>query len=732
MVKLPTSDRLQTRKPQSTMALQNVAVPQEYSALQSVSQSLGRIGQQANRVAQEERRVEQQRQAELEKFEIARQKSHMINQFNTTVSTVSNSPDYHNYGKLFDENAKSIQDNLLSNEYLKGNDLASGYLQIEYDKLKNDARLKVGAFTIKKQNDATAAAIFDAEKELMPTYASSDSKGQQEIIGVYEAMNLSAVKTGAISPVQASQNIYNFKLNSDRNFIESLPPEKQLDVITGKANTDDAIIDLKIAKIESNFKPDAKNPKSSAGGLYQQIDANAQQYGVKDRLDAKQSYDGYLAEKKQIKSIFQKKFKRQPKGWEIYLTHQQGIGGAPALIANPDKNAVEVLTGVYGSKKKAISAVTLNGGKEDMTARQFSHIWRDKYNETDISDAPTDIVQLVTGGKSGLNIPLSEQTKILTKAIKDVEALKEKAAIDTASNFVLNQFPDDYQSQVGMINSMDNLTPTSKKSILSILDGRHRQQETIRKDEARENSLKVLDVIDQGGSLNDIPPNIMLQLPSKDRAFLEKYYDKKNFTAEKKELSKKQETLNERLLYAEVQDAYYNGGIDALKGYDVARLAGELNESQFNKYRSWLKPPEDASPDAIKANRQQINAIFKDTSAILGINDKNDDDDVVKQSILREQIETQIEQFTMDNQRPPKYTEVLEIKNKLIREVTTNEGFIWDTKKRIFEATPDDLKNVTAPEADKEQILKALQKRNPNASYSDAQINDIYRASLKK
>jgi hypothetical protein len=731
MVKLPTSDRLQTRRPQSTMALQNVDVPQEYSALQSVSQSLGRVAQQANRVAQEERRVEQQRQAELEKFEITRQKSHMINQFNTTVSTVSNSPDYHNYDKLFNENAKSIQDNLSNNEYLKGNDLASGYLQIEYDRLKNDARLKVGAFTIKKQNDATAAAIFDAEKELMSTYASSDSKGQQEIISVYGAMNLSAVKTGAISRVQASQNIYNFKLNSDRNFIESLPPEKQLDVITGEANTDDAIVDLKIAKIESNFKPDAKNPKSSAGGLYQQIDANAQQYGVKDRLDAKQSYDGYLAEKKQIKSIFQKKFKRQPKGWEIYLTHQQGIGGAPALIANPEKGAIEVLTDVYKSKAKARNAVLLNGGKEDMTARQFSHLWRDKYNETDISDAPTDIVQLVTGGKNGLNIPLSEQTKILTKATKDVEALKEKSAIDTASNFVLNQFPDDYKSQVGMINSMDNLTPSSKKSILSILDGRHRQQENIRKDEARENSLKVLDVIDQGGSLNDVPPDVMLQLPSKDRAFLEKYYDKKNFTAEKKELSKKQETLNERLLYAEVQDAYYNGGIDALKEYDVARLAGELNESQFNKYRSWLKPPEDASPDAIKANRQQINTIFKDTSAILGINDKNDDD-IVKQSILREQIETQIEQFTMDNQRPPKYTEVLEIKNKLIREVTTKEGFIWDTKKRIFEATPDDLKNVTAPDADKEQILKALQKRNPNALYSDAQINDIYRASLKK
>ena len=39
-----------------------------------------------------------------------------------------------------------------------------------------------------------------------------------------------------------------------------------------------------IAQIESGFNPSAQNPNSSAGGLFQQIDSNARDYGVADRF----------------------------------------------------------------------------------------------------------------------------------------------------------------------------------------------------------------------------------------------------------------------------------------------------------------------------------------------------------------------------------------------------------------------------------------------------------------
>lgn len=63
----------------------------------------------------------------------------------------------------------------------------------------------------------------------------------------------------------------------------------------------------------------------------------------------------------------------------LYLAHGQGAGGATALLKNPDKNVLEVLTPVYGSPDVAKKAVLDNGGKLDMTAGQFAQTFQNRY-----------------------------------------------------------------------------------------------------------------------------------------------------------------------------------------------------------------------------------------------------------------------------------------------------------------------------------------------------------------
>jgi hypothetical protein len=48
---------------------------------------------------------------------------------------------------------------------------------------------------------------------------------------------------------------------------------------------------IKTAGIESHFNPNAKNPRSSAGGLFQFVDSTAKQYGLSNKYDAAQSAD---------------------------------------------------------------------------------------------------------------------------------------------------------------------------------------------------------------------------------------------------------------------------------------------------------------------------------------------------------------------------------------------------------------------------------------------------------
>lgn len=136
------------------------------------------------------------------------------------------------------------------------------------------------------------------------------------------------------------------------------------------------------AQIESSGDPSAKNPTSSAGGLFQQIDENAREYGVTNRFDPMQSTKGAVKFAQDNQRKLRSVLNREPTAAELYLAHQQGGGGASALLGNANENVVSVLTRVYkGNAERARDAVRLNGGQESMTAGEFANIWINKFNK---------------------------------------------------------------------------------------------------------------------------------------------------------------------------------------------------------------------------------------------------------------------------------------------------------------------------------------------------------------
>lgn len=186
----------------------------------------------------------------------------------------------------------------------------------------------------------------------------------------------------------------------------------------------------RIAWIESKGNPNAKNPNSSAGGLFQQIDANAKQYGVNDRFDPAQSADGAARFAAENIAYFRSKIGRDPTGGEIYLMHQQGPGNAIRLLQNPDMKAVDI-----ASK----AAIRLNGGNENMTAREFAALWDRKLSgvEDKLDQSPVfanlpyeDRMSLRQDGMAEYN---SEQ-----KALADANALQ----VNTQINTLLNRIND--------------------------------------------------------------------------------------------------------------------------------------------------------------------------------------------------------------------------------------------------------------------------------------------------
>jgi len=159
------------------------------------------------------------------------------------------------------------------------------------------------------------------------------------------------------------------------------------DAIRGAATAagEDPNVSLTIAALENpKGDPTIKNPKSSATGIFQFTDGTWEAVGgtKADRLDARRQIELGIKLQKQNRTALRTKLGREPTGWELYLAHQQGQGGAMALLNAPGSmSAIDALTPVYdGNRARATEAVVNNGGKADMTAAQFADKWRRKFD----------------------------------------------------------------------------------------------------------------------------------------------------------------------------------------------------------------------------------------------------------------------------------------------------------------------------------------------------------------
>jgi hypothetical protein len=123
------------------------------------------------------------------------------------------------------------------------------------------------------------------------------------------------------------------------------------------------------AGLESSFNPNAKNPNSSASGLFQFLKGTARQYGLADPFDPVASTDAAARLAAANAAGLKRALGRDPTAGELYLAHQQGLGGATKILSNPNASVASLVGG---------DAARLNagGGK---TAGQFAQQWLNKF-----------------------------------------------------------------------------------------------------------------------------------------------------------------------------------------------------------------------------------------------------------------------------------------------------------------------------------------------------------------
>ena len=137
---------------------------------------------------------------------------------------------------------------------------------------------------------------------------------------------------------------------------------------------------LTIAHIETggSFSHTAKNPTSSAHGLFQVLDKSWKNLGGGDRANIDEQIRIGFKHMKQAESQIKKSIGRELQPHEHYLGHLLGPGGASAVLkADPNTPLIDV---VRKYDPKNANAIVKNNAMEGMTVGQAIGKWRNKWN----------------------------------------------------------------------------------------------------------------------------------------------------------------------------------------------------------------------------------------------------------------------------------------------------------------------------------------------------------------
>ena len=144
------------------------------------------------------------------------------------------------------------------------------------------------------------------------------------------------------------------------------------------------LLDIIAFETGGTFDPSSKNPSSSALGLFQFTTRTWNEVGRKNEIDGVNVFTDptNLDQNIHAGAIFVSQTVRtlsrlgieDPTEDQIYLAHNQGAGGAAALLKNPEMNVVDALNTLadyHDNPGKAEMAIRLNGGNRNMRADQF-------------------------------------------------------------------------------------------------------------------------------------------------------------------------------------------------------------------------------------------------------------------------------------------------------------------------------------------------------------------------
>ena len=182
-------------------------------------------------------------------------------------------------------------------------------------------------------------------------------------------------------PVNVQHSVKGEEKQKQINY-ESMALPNNAKTIARKAQQEgvDPSVALTISHIETggSFSHTAKNPESSAHGLFQVIDKTWKGQGGGDRNSVDEQIRMGLKHIKNANASMRKSLGREPVAHEQYLGHLLGAGGASTVLkSDPNAKLIDVVR-QYDSKNA--NAIVNNNGMKGLTVGEAIGKWRNKWN----------------------------------------------------------------------------------------------------------------------------------------------------------------------------------------------------------------------------------------------------------------------------------------------------------------------------------------------------------------
>lgn len=224
------------------------------------------------------------------------------------------------------------------------------------------------------KNNAALSALDIEPTEQTSTLSALAANKQDVLSRPTQEVSPSSVASSISNVVAGTPNKGKYSALYGENFNKYAP----MIVKEAQAQGVDPNTLLSMTYIESKFDPNAAN--SAYGGLHQISKSQHSkwadpEYNTREALKLYKANEAYA--------------RKQGITFDVgnaYLFHQQGLGGATALLKNPNLSAAEALKKTSQWKNKDVSwinknVIEANGGRAGMSATEFANLWRNKANE---------------------------------------------------------------------------------------------------------------------------------------------------------------------------------------------------------------------------------------------------------------------------------------------------------------------------------------------------------------